>query len=82
MATAMRITGNPRHLWPSGPVGAEPSSVRAPVSSRLSAMETTWDGLPAAGERPSACCVVVWREGGTDREFLVLHRVVPGGAAA
>ena len=37
-------------------------------------METTWDGLPVAGERPYACCVVVWREGTTGREFLVLHR--------
>jgi 8-oxo-dGTP pyrophosphatase MutT (NUDIX family) len=39
-------------------------------------METTWDGLPVARERPYACCVVVWREGTAGgREFLVLHRV-------
>ena len=37
-------------------------------------METTWDGLPVARERPYACCVVVWREGTAEREFLVLHR--------
>ncbi|HJQ75166.1 MAG TPA: NUDIX domain-containing protein [Gaiellaceae bacterium] len=37
-------------------------------------METTWDGLPVARERPFAACVVVWREGVAAREFLVLHR--------
>lgn len=37
-------------------------------------METTWDGLPVARERPYACCVVVWRHGAVGREFLVLHR--------
>jgi 8-oxo-dGTP pyrophosphatase MutT (NUDIX family) len=37
-------------------------------------VETTWDGLPVARERPYACCVVVWREGTAGREFLVLHR--------
>ncbi|MBA3330077.1 MAG: hypothetical protein H0T39_04240, partial [Actinobacteria bacterium] len=43
-------------------------------------METTWDGLPVARERPYACCVVVWREGERGREFLLLHRMAPGGA--
>ncbi len=42
--------------------------------------ETTWDGLPVAREPPRACCVVVWREGERGREFLVLHRLAPGGA--
>ena len=42
--------------------------------------EVTWDGLPVAGERPYACCVVVWRHGDQAREFLVLHRLAPGGA--
>lgn len=37
-------------------------------------MERTWDGLPIAKERPYASCVVVWREGDTGREFLILHR--------
>jgi 8-oxo-dGTP pyrophosphatase MutT (NUDIX family) len=37
-------------------------------------METTWDGLPVARERPYAACVVVWRAGAGSREFLVLHR--------
>ena len=37
-------------------------------------MESTWDGLPVARERPFASCVVVWREGANGREFLVLHR--------
>lgn len=42
-------------------------------------METTWDGLPVSPERPFACCVVVWREGARGREYLVLHRLAPGG---
>jgi 8-oxo-dGTP pyrophosphatase MutT (NUDIX family) len=37
-------------------------------------VETTWDGLPVADESPYASCVVVWRDGGAGREFLVLHR--------
>ena len=37
-------------------------------------METTWDGLPVARERPFTACVVVWRDGAGGREFLVLHR--------
>jgi 8-oxo-dGTP diphosphatase len=37
-------------------------------------LERTWDGLPVAKERPYASCVVVWREGDTGREFLILHR--------
>jgi 8-oxo-dGTP pyrophosphatase MutT (NUDIX family) len=43
-------------------------------------METTWDGLPVARESPYACSVVVWREAETGREFLLLHRLAPGGA--
>jgi 8-oxo-dGTP pyrophosphatase MutT (NUDIX family) len=42
-------------------------------------METTWDGLPVARERPYACSVVVWRKAETGREFLLLHRLAPGG---
>jgi 8-oxo-dGTP pyrophosphatase MutT (NUDIX family) len=45
-------------------------------------METTWDGLPVARERPFASCVVVWREGARGREFLVLHRAHFGPAYA
>jgi 8-oxo-dGTP pyrophosphatase MutT (NUDIX family) len=41
---------------------------------------TTWDGLPVAHEPPYACCVVVWRLCEHGREFLVLHRLAPGGA--
>jgi 8-oxo-dGTP pyrophosphatase MutT (NUDIX family) len=37
-------------------------------------VETTWDGLPVARERPFASCVVVWRGAASGREFLVLHR--------
>ena len=40
---------------------------------------TTWDGLPVAREPPYASCVVVWRMGRSEREFLVLHRLAPGG---
>ena len=42
--------------------------------------ETTWDGLPIARERPYACAVVVWRQGAEGIEFLLLHRLAPGGA--
>ena len=41
--------------------------------------KTTWDGLPVSHEPPFACCVVVWREGRESREFLLLHRLAPGG---
>jgi 8-oxo-dGTP pyrophosphatase MutT (NUDIX family) len=41
---------------------------------------TTWDGLPVAPEPPYACAVVVWRDVPSGREFLLLHRRVPGGA--
>lgn len=46
----------------------------------MSGMETTWDGLPVARERPCACAIVVWRELAGRREFLLLHRLAPGGA--
>ena len=47
----------------------------------MRAVEATWDGMPVARERPYACCVVVWREPGEgEREFLLLHRLAPGGA--
>ena len=42
-------------------------------------MDTTWDGLPVARERPFAIAIVVWRRGGTGTEFLLLHRLAPGG---
>jgi 8-oxo-dGTP pyrophosphatase MutT (NUDIX family) len=45
----------------------------------LCVMETTWDGLPVARERPFACAIVVWRKADGRREFLLLHRVAPGG---
>jgi 8-oxo-dGTP pyrophosphatase MutT (NUDIX family) len=41
-------------------------------------MQTTWDGVPVAQEPPYACCVVVWREGASSREFLVIHRAHEG----
>jgi 8-oxo-dGTP pyrophosphatase MutT (NUDIX family) len=41
---------------------------------------TTWDGLPASPEPPYAACVVVWRWAPPGApEFLVLHRLAPGG---
>ena len=42
-------------------------------------MRTTWDGLPVAPEPPFAVSVVVWREGVRGPEFLLLHRLAPGG---
>jgi 8-oxo-dGTP pyrophosphatase MutT (NUDIX family) len=42
-------------------------------------MERTWDGLPVAREPPFAASIVVWRERAGEREFLVLHRLAPGG---
>jgi 8-oxo-dGTP pyrophosphatase MutT (NUDIX family) len=43
-------------------------------------IDTTWDGSPVARERPYACAVVVWRQAANGREFLLLHRLAPGGA--
>jgi 8-oxo-dGTP pyrophosphatase MutT (NUDIX family) len=38
-------------------------------------VETTWDGLPVAAEKPHAAAVVVWRRRADGvREFLLLHR--------
>jgi 8-oxo-dGTP pyrophosphatase MutT (NUDIX family) len=45
----------------------------------MAGIESTWDGLPVAPEPPFACCVVVWRDVPRGREFLVLHRLAPGG---
>jgi 8-oxo-dGTP pyrophosphatase MutT (NUDIX family) len=47
--------------------------------SEPSRRRRTWDGLPIAEEPPYACCVVVWRDGAHEREFLVLHRIAAGG---
>jgi 8-oxo-dGTP pyrophosphatase MutT (NUDIX family) len=43
-------------------------------SGTLAGVETTWDGLPIAGENPRASSVVVWRSGSSGREYLLLHR--------
>lgn len=53
-------------------LASEGNSDRLPESA-------TWDGLPVANEPPYASCVVVWRTGRNAREFLVLHRLAPGG---
>jgi 8-oxo-dGTP pyrophosphatase MutT (NUDIX family) len=37
-------------------------------------VETTWDGLAVAREKPWVSSVVVWRKCETGREFLLLHR--------
>ena len=42
-------------------------------------MSFTWDGLPVAQDSPTAVAIVVWRQGGQGREFLLLHRMAPGG---
>lgn len=42
-------------------------------------MDVTWDGLPIATENPTAVAIVVWRRAPRGREFLLLHRLAPGG---
>src|ERR671930_175254 len=42
-------------------------------------MDATWDELPVARERPYAVAVVVWRRRQARTEFLLLHRLAPGG---
>ena len=37
-------------------------------------LETTWDGLPVARETPYGASVLVWRRGGREPEWLLLHR--------
>jgi 8-oxo-dGTP pyrophosphatase MutT (NUDIX family) len=37
-------------------------------------VETTWDGMPVAREKPVAVAVVVWRTGPEGRGYLLLHR--------
>jgi 8-oxo-dGTP pyrophosphatase MutT (NUDIX family) len=37
-------------------------------------VETTWDGLRVAREKPWVSSVVVWRKSESGREFLLLHR--------
>jgi 8-oxo-dGTP pyrophosphatase MutT (NUDIX family) len=39
----------------------------------------TWDGLPVARDRPYAVAIVVWRRSRGRTEFLLLHRLAPGG---
>jgi integrase len=42
-------------------------------------MDVTWDGLPVAPEHPTAVAIVTWRRGESGTEFLLLHRLAPGG---
>lgn len=44
-------------------------------------MDVTWDGLPVARENPTAVAIVTWRPVPDGTEFLLLHRVAPGGPA-
>jgi 8-oxo-dGTP pyrophosphatase MutT (NUDIX family) len=41
-------------------------------------VERTWDGLPIAKDKPYGVSVVVWRQAGSDPEWLVLHRAHEG----
>jgi 8-oxo-dGTP pyrophosphatase MutT (NUDIX family) len=41
-------------------------------------IETTWDGLPVARERPYGVSILVWRRARGGREWLVLHRAHHG----
>src|SRR4051794_15449608 len=45
-------------------------------------IETTWDGLPVAREKPYGASILVWRRGRGGREWLVLHRAHQGPAYA
>jgi 8-oxo-dGTP pyrophosphatase MutT (NUDIX family) len=42
-------------------------------------MQTTWDGLPVSSDRPFGASIVVWRRSAGVHEFLLLHRLAPGG---
>jgi 8-oxo-dGTP pyrophosphatase MutT (NUDIX family) len=42
-------------------------------------MDVTWDGLPVARENPTAVAIVTWRRAQDGAEFLLLHRIAPGG---
>jgi 8-oxo-dGTP diphosphatase len=42
-------------------------------------VDVTWDGLPVASEHPTAVAIVTWRRGESGTEFLLLHRLAPGG---
>jgi 8-oxo-dGTP pyrophosphatase MutT (NUDIX family) len=42
-------------------------------------VNVTWDGLPIAAENPTAVAIVTWRRGSEGPEFLLLHRLAPGG---
>ncbi|MFL5936546.1 MAG: NUDIX domain-containing protein [Gaiellaceae bacterium] len=41
-------------------------------------IETTWDGLPVAREKPYGASILVWRRARDGRRWLVLHRGRPG----
>ena len=57
-------------VWPSE---------RREYAHRVGGMAFTWDGLPVAQDPPTAVVIVIWRRVGRDREFLLLHRLAPGG---
>src|SRR5215213_11172525 len=48
-------------------------------AAAVAGMDFTWDGLPVAPDRPFAVAIVVWRQRKDRREFLLLHRLAPGG---
>jgi 8-oxo-dGTP pyrophosphatase MutT (NUDIX family) len=41
-------------------------------------VETTWDGVPVASDKPFAASIVVWRQVRARREYLLLHRAHNG----
>ncbi len=41
-------------------------------------LERTWDGIPVSKDSPHGAAVVVYRRGGQQLEFLVLHRNIYG----
>jgi 8-oxo-dGTP pyrophosphatase MutT (NUDIX family) len=42
---------------------------------------TTWDGLAVSDSPPFGASIVVWRRRAGVHEFLLLHRLAPGGPA-
>jgi 8-oxo-dGTP pyrophosphatase MutT (NUDIX family) len=40
--------------------------------------DTTEDGQPIAKEKPFGACIVIYRESGGERQFLIMHRAHDG----
>jgi 8-oxo-dGTP pyrophosphatase MutT (NUDIX family) len=49
-------------------------------TGETSPVQTTWDGLPVAQDKPRAVAVALWRWTTSGREYLLLHRAHQGPA--